>query len=1181
MPRHQPLHAAAAALKAGLLVDNRRQRPEALLLYVDGSYCEPQASWSVVCLSRHQGIWYWWGFFAGPVDERFAAGDAFTGELYGQLAALSLIAHEQVPSVLCYDCESAACVAQGRTATCAEDTLRRAVVSTTAFLEVKGCAPRFLHTKAHTGNPGNEMADHLAKTALGHDAGNAQGGDHLFDDYVLEGALDWLWAFPACETRGSMPVMADDSSTVPCELKEAREVVTKPAHWGPSEGAGNFRETHLRCQVATYNTLSSATCLQRQCLDVFMHDHGLAVFGLQECRHYPGQVHKVGRTLRFASKPIDGQLGCQLWFNASPAFGWVLHAFRVAFEHPRLLVVYAKWADCPVACFSGHCPTSTAPREERRAWWNMLRARLAALPAHTAPILLLDANARFAKAGGVEVARNANAEALAQITADFGLSRSDAFDQDGSVRRSWRPPAGSAANAACLDYVLWPSVWDSGVTDRGLLSIVDEHVEIDHQPIAVRMQLHFRREVQRGNQVDREAMRSEAGRQALQLLFATVPDIPWATPVDDHVCQLNRHLQSGIRDLFPAQPQRPRKPTISERTWALLHAKRQQRRCHRRRKTLFAKWFLAQCFQAWRGAAGPGHIRAKVKTFDQVAATHMRQMRELTTAARQAQKEDDAAFVRQMFREAKAQGPVAIAQQVRAVLRSGRNAKIVRPTIALDTAEGWITEPAQVQAAFASHFGQAEAATQRPLQDICRRPLAPVQGVVLLESVPTLASLTAAFASLKPRKAAGIAGIPSEVYSQAPLAAALAHMTIMLKVCCRDRFPTLWSGLKACALPKPNKPQNKVEGYRSVALVEPAAKGVFKAIRPALSAGLERIAMATVGGARRGHPTDLAALSTQLHLSWLRRHGRSGAVLYIDGISAFYAVDRAHLFSSDLSRLRDHISQLALEEPVRQRVLAAISEQGALDRAGVPKDTQRMLQAAFQATWFAVDVQQEVVQATQKGTTPGSPLADILYQFVSEVSMRCLAEHMADEGLAAMYQGRYGACCATPQSWLDDVALLIGAPDALSVAEATARVAGLAQQYLAVTGVAVNYGVGKTEAIVVLAGKGAAAAKRTLFATGNGQVCVRGPDGSTQPLRCVAEYTHLGAVRSHTASSIAAICKREEIARELYQPFKRRILANAELEVAERQELFRAIILARFLRSGDAGTEHPAGSRSL
>ena len=148
VPRHQPLHTAAAALKAGLLVDNRRQRPEALLLYVDGSYCEPQASWSVVCLSRHQGIWYWWGFFAGPVDERFAAGDAFTGELYGQLAALSLIAHEQVPSVLCYDCESAACVAQGRTATCAEDTLRRAVVSTTAFLAVRGCAPRFLHTKA-------------------------------------------------------------------------------------------------------------------------------------------------------------------------------------------------------------------------------------------------------------------------------------------------------------------------------------------------------------------------------------------------------------------------------------------------------------------------------------------------------------------------------------------------------------------------------------------------------------------------------------------------------------------------------------------------------------------------------------------------------------------------------------------------------------------------------------------------------------------------------------------------------------------------------------------------------------------------------------------------------------------------------------------------------------------------
>ena len=63
----------------------------------------------------------------------------------------------------------------------------------------------------------------------------------------------------------------------------------------------------------------------------------------------------------------------------------------------------------------------------------------------------------------------------------------------------------------------------------------------------------------------------------------------------------------------------------------------------------------------------------------------------------------------------------------------------------------------------------------------------------------------------------------------------------------------------------------------------------------------------------------------------------------------------------------------------------AVSDRGALDRAGIPSGTQQLLQAAFRNSWFVVDTKQEIVQATQRGTTPGSPPADLLYQFVSVV----------------------------------------------------------------------------------------------------------------------------------------------------------------------------------------------------
>ena len=158
------------------------------------------------------------------------------------------------------------------------------------------------------------------------------------------------------------------------------------------------------------------------------------------------------------------------------------------------------------------------------------------------------------------------------------------------------------------------------------------------------------------------------------------------------------------------------------------------------------------------------------------------------------------------------------------------------------------------------------------------------------------------------------------------------------------------------------------------------------------------------------------------------------------------------------------------------------------------------------------------------------------------------------------------AAAAQPSlSWLDDVSLLLGAPDAESILSCTARAACLAHQYLALTGVSVNYAAGKTEAIVLFAGRGAVAARKKLFLERGGRVDVPLPGGEHRHLRCVSEYTHLGTVRTHTASCERAVRRREQLAREILQPFKRHIMANRALLHAERQELFKSMILAKFL----------------
>ena len=1160
VPDAAQMHPAARWLLSGLPVHARTQKPEAVLFFVDGSFKSPRASWAVVCVALVDGTWGWWGYLADRVDERVDSGDAFAGELFGQLVALCTIAHECLPATIYYDCESAARVSSCRTAKCAESLLRRAAASTAAYLVVLGRLPAMAHVKAHEGHPGNELADHVAKAALRCDDCRAEGSEQHFVDFVLEGSFDWLWAFPCSDQQSSLPQLQDECVTIPGPVLPDKCCFERPDQWAPQAAVCGDRVFALACKLASYNTLSCLSNLQRKCLQTFQENQGLAVLGLQECRVSTDPVQKHGHSLRFAGPAPEGQLGCQLWFNVSPEFGWARHSFRLAFSHPRLIVVYAQLGECRIACFSGHSPSAVASREAREDWWALLRQRLLALPANTAPLLMLDANARFELRSGQEVPCNNNAEAFTALLCEFGLSRSRAFEIGGAARQSWRPPDGSPP--VCLDYLVWPSVWAEGFDDIGVQPILDEHVGIDHSPVVAATELKLKVPARGAPRLDRAAMCSEDGAARLRSLYATAPVIPWCVSLNDHLAAINAHLQRGLASMFPAQHRGPRKPGISEGTWALLQAKRQQRRCFRRQKALFSRWVLARCFSAWAHGPARASDRTRVKTFDQVAARHIRTMRELTAAARQAQKQDDAAFVRQAFASARDQGPDALAKQIRSVLRSGRNTRIAEVAVEIEVHGQKVSEPAQVKAAFAAHFGLAEHATPTRLDALpqCHEHLLP--GPVHLEQIPSVSRVAAAFASLKSHKAAGIAQLPSETYSRCPLQAALLHMPILMKICSRRQFPPLWAGMLACALPKPNKSQSKLDGFRSVALVEPAAKGILKATRPALSTGLEQVALPTIGGARKCHPTDLAALSTQCHLSHLKRNSVSGAVLYLDGVSAFYAVHRGHLFGGDLAALTEHIRSLPLEAAVRSRVEAAISDRGALDRAGVPAGTQQLLRIAFASTWFVVDTQQPIVQATERGTTPGSPLADILYQFISEVSLRCLAEHLQAEGIAAICGS---GSAALPQSWLDDVALLVGAPQALQVGQATARAASLAHQYLAVTGVDINYAAGKTEAVLVLVGPGATKARHQVFVEANGCLDVGLPDGTRQRLRCVAEYTHLGTVRTHNASCEVAICKREGLTRAILQPFKRRVMANNSLTCRERQELFKAMVLAKYL----------------
>ncbi|CAE7812278.1 unnamed protein product, partial [Symbiodinium sp. CCMP2456] len=422
---------------------------------------------------------------------------------------------------------------------------------------------------------------------------------------------------------------------------------------------------------------------------------------------------------------------------------------------------------------------------------------------------------------------------------------------------------------------------------------------------------------------------------------------------------------------------------------------------------------------------------------------------------------------------------------------------------------GEVTEAKEVLRAFGDHFAIAEAATATALVQLPRNEgHGAAHGPTWLTGAPTLADLAASFASLSPGKASGISGIPPEAYQACAARAALVHMPLILKSISRLTFPR---DLHDC---------------------------------------FEKHTIRTIGGARKRFPADLPSLCVQAHAARLKKRGLAGSILFVDGVSAFYAAHRGHLFTQDACCLREYFDGLALEPSVRQRVLRAFHDTGALERAGVAAPTVLLLRAALARTWFSVDLTAHQVYATVKGTTPGSPVAA--------------------EGLAATISCKDVCVSATPQSWLDDVTILVTSKTPADVARDTSRAAALVCQYFAVAGIDVNFGIGKTEAVLCLHGAGSVAARTSVMVTQGGKISVPLPGNRDANLRCVDSYVHLGSRRDGRGNTQGEVERRARLTMEAFVPFRKRILCNRHLTLQEKQHLLASMIMSKFLHN--AGT---------
>ena len=1197
------LHVATAKALQDMAVWNRRDRVQEMRLYVDGSFVEgaDRAGWAVVAIGLVGCRWELIGYFS---DRLFDKGhvkwignetvSAHVAELVAMTCALVVVNANACVCTRCdivYDAESAAGVAVGVHACNTSSVLAQATTALAVRAWRCGVLLCFRHTYAHQGDPFNEFADIAAKATTRACAFAACSFGDCLARVVVGQIRDWVWLLGVyCGVESFPAVDEANRSTIPVHPRmpvETAVVKVGSIPGIPQEGRVKAQAAQCpatwRLTIATYNALTTKAEARRQALDQMFGLDGVHLLGLQESRESFDGVRHLRNYACFGSSADKGCDGCQIWIcknlpvarredGAEIFLEW--RKVVVVVRQPKLLCVTVPAGGMLFAVFVGHAFTGQASECDIQAWWSALDSAMRAIPRKALPLLLLDANAKFQIRNRLATARDGepdglNAQHLARLLEEHELTTQCLKDVEGVDLVTWRSPSGGKR---CLDYVALPLVLGCCTSTIGVPANFVDMLGHDHLLVAVEccwtQGASAARQKQRW---DTDKMKSQEGRAMLQQVFRCTPCVDWEAHVDDHLQVVNEHIVRQVSAHFVLSPARPRTPHISDEQWSAIRERRCARRVVHRVKVAMARDLLLRCLNGWRGtrvADDMMYIARRGKSWLLLARLG-RLVKSLGAVIGKIATQDAASHVRVAFREARSRGESQLAGLLRNVMKTGRRYR--RPTLtpALVSNGVQLVDKDEILHALGCHFAEAEQGREILISDLCSNRCAfyagsaPVQADDLI-SLPELAN---GFLNLQLGRAPGLSGIPAEAYQGAAREAAYAHWPIVAKAMLRQTVPFAWSGTLVTGIEKPGKNPGTVQGWRSIALYEAAAKGVAKAFRERMLPVFDRIAHDVQCGARRGCPIELPSHVVRTYVQAACRQGLSGGILFLDGRSAYYATLREHLIGvdalSDVGTIQDLLHALHPDPNVRDELFATLFGQGLLEAHGTPLGVCGYIRASMKQSWFALQPESGYCFHTSTGTVPGTPLADLLYQEVQTVFLSGLKQKLAEHDIVA--KSLHGHSKAPVPCWADDVAVLLPYCTAPEVLPNLSCVAREAEHCSRSTGVRLNFESGKTEALVILRGEGSLSVRRHALTSKEPAIAVVLSNGQEVQLRLVQHYDHLGGRVCHNGTCLADIQRRGRIAEGVFKRLYSTLLRNAELSKTEKLRLLQSLVVRKFL----------------
>ena len=1021
--------------------------------------------------------------------------------------------------------------------------------------------------RAHCGDPWNELADSVAKwVARTRQSIGKVPWSTLNDLAKSPSMLRWEWL------RNENPAYAH---AMP-ELHGG--AVWQPGHSIKHVGVHVDTKTEhhevmqINLKVATFNGLALSDDnqsgplggLRSARLDHQFHVNHLAIIGVQEARTAQGS--RVSENYKIISSGFQQcgrtkHYGCELWVHKKIPFcslpngkGVCLSECKltVRVAEARLLIVrFEGPIDFHVIVAHAPCVSQDRPLDLVRRWWTELSEKLSSVACQRI-IALVDANAPLANSdtkfvgpvGAEEM--NPQGEAFQDFICAHGLFVPSTLTMHRGGSATWSHPRGIQLRR---DYVLLSESFYATCIESKVLSDFDGGFgHVDHCP-AVCCMKGLWNVTRPGAKLkwDLDKVKDPDAQKAFQEALQSLPLPAWTVDVDDHSAIVETNIVQIAQQHFGTIQKVKNRPLLQEATLNAIQLKRQALDLAR-----------SQDFS------------------DPLLVSELKQLEKIV---RPMVLQDQQSWYDSWLHDIDDAGARHDTAQVyKKLQRLGRRKKDLsrgpRPLPCLKTKDGSNAGSFQeCQSIWRDQFSRIEAGVVVSETQLAQLHESSIStGTSELANVPGPWEILAIIRRFKNGKVPGPGQLPVDILKGGGLAIAKILTPLITKAIWHQHEPLTWKGGILVPLFKGKGAPSDAEAYRSIFISDICAKVHHAHVRQRLADVWQKDDVLIQLGGKKKCSTDIAHHLLHAHLSWARHSVKSCAVLFVDLRSAFYSILRSSLFDGEFGDVEICYAMklLGIKPHEWQEIRSAVCKGYAV--SGIDAHHEGILKDMFSGTHFTMQGLTGQT-ATMRGTRPGDPVADILFNMafklvVTDARQRILLSsdlqwfgtpHPSIDVTSGEAIPAKGFAEVT---FVDDIAYALHSTSADSIISSLQVVASCLHDAAAVRGLSINYQAGKTEAIVRLAGQGSKKAKHQIWHENSGKLPILTEHGC-QFLRLVHSYKHLGTFVQDHAVIQMDLRYRNTQARKAYGQLSRQFYCKRNVNDATKIPVFSALVMSR------------------